>query len=196
MKRNTESKKRIKQAFVELLNEKNFESLTISDIARQAEINRGTFYLHYLDKYDLMDKLEFECISELKHILLSHSNNIVEQPNELISYEDILKALYFVKEDFDFISAVSQKGSDPRFINMIKKVLRELLFVKLADNPQFSTQSGPIPEAYIVEILLSNIVAIIILWISNGGQESPEQIAEMIEIMKKTAPIQLIQKNG
>ncbi|RIL83445.1 TetR/AcrR family transcriptional regulator, partial [Staphylococcus cohnii] len=37
----------IKHAFIQLLNEKDLDKITISDITHKADINRGTFYLHY-----------------------------------------------------------------------------------------------------------------------------------------------------
>ena len=43
-------------AFDELLPEKGFRSLTVQDITDKAEINRATFYAHFNDKYDLLDK--------------------------------------------------------------------------------------------------------------------------------------------
>ena len=43
-------------AFDELLPEKGFRSLTVQDITDKAEINRATFYAHFTDKYDLLDK--------------------------------------------------------------------------------------------------------------------------------------------
>ena len=47
----------IKKAILELMNEKNFDDITIQDISDRANVNRSTVYLHYLDKYDLLDKL-------------------------------------------------------------------------------------------------------------------------------------------
>ncbi|MDP4106901.1 MAG: helix-turn-helix domain-containing protein, partial [Bacillota bacterium] len=46
----------IKKAFIELLNEKGFDKMTIQDISDRANVNRRTVYLHYLDKFDLLDK--------------------------------------------------------------------------------------------------------------------------------------------
>ena len=54
-KRQTSTKTDIRKTFIELLNTKGFDNLTVSDIARGSDINRGTFYLHYVDKYDLME---------------------------------------------------------------------------------------------------------------------------------------------
>lgn len=48
------------------MSEKNFDDITIQDIADRANVNRRTIYLHYLDKFDLLDKLIEEHIKELK----------------------------------------------------------------------------------------------------------------------------------
>ena len=51
--RNTRTEARIKAAFTTLVRTKGFDSMSVSDIARTAGINRGTFYMHYTDKFDL-----------------------------------------------------------------------------------------------------------------------------------------------
>lgn len=43
------SRKWIRQAFMELLREKEFEKITVTDIVNRADINRSTFYAHYPD---------------------------------------------------------------------------------------------------------------------------------------------------
>ena len=47
----------IKQAFRELVEEKGFEAVTVQDIADRADVNRGTFYAHFPDKYALLDQV-------------------------------------------------------------------------------------------------------------------------------------------
>lgn len=47
----------IENALMQLLYQKKFKNITIDEIARMAIINRSTFYLHYHDKYDLLDDL-------------------------------------------------------------------------------------------------------------------------------------------
>jgi len=46
------TKAAIREALVALIEEKGFDALTVKDIATRANINRGTFYLHYKDKFD------------------------------------------------------------------------------------------------------------------------------------------------
>lgn len=51
------SKNLIRQAFLDLLNEKTFEKITATDIIKRADINRSTFYAHYPDARGLMDEI-------------------------------------------------------------------------------------------------------------------------------------------
>lgn len=57
------SRKLIRQAFLELLKEKSFEKITVTDIVKRADINRSTFYAHYPDVMGLLDEIQEEVIS-------------------------------------------------------------------------------------------------------------------------------------
>ncbi len=53
----TRTRKLIREALVALLAEKNFESVTVQDIAERATVNRATFYAHFTDKFALLDAM-------------------------------------------------------------------------------------------------------------------------------------------
>ncbi|OIK22644.1 TetR/AcrR family transcriptional regulator [Bacillus amyloliquefaciens] len=55
-KRKRRTQKLILDTFFMLLNEKPFDKITVNQISKLADINRGTFYLHYQDKYELLEK--------------------------------------------------------------------------------------------------------------------------------------------
>ncbi len=46
----------LEQAFIKLIEEKGFQAVTVQDITERAGVNRATFYAHFTDKYDLLDK--------------------------------------------------------------------------------------------------------------------------------------------
>lgn len=56
------SRKFIRQAFVDLLKEKKFEKITVTDIVNRADINRSTFYAHYSDVKSLLEEIQRELI--------------------------------------------------------------------------------------------------------------------------------------
>lgn len=53
----TRTRKLIRDALTSLLAEKNFESVSVQDIAERATVNRATFYAHFTDKFSLLDTI-------------------------------------------------------------------------------------------------------------------------------------------
>lgn len=178
------TKKKIKDALTDLIFEKGFNSITVKDIASRAKINRGTFYLHYTDKYDLLESLEEITISNLNNILLRQPpllvNNAISFP-----YDNICEALRYIKSDFSFIKAISTPKGDPRFPLYVKQILLKLQEISLK-NSNFLAKSKNIE--YSKNILVSSISSVIMLWIEKNGKESPEEVTKIISKIAEIAP--------
>lgn len=72
----------LREALLSLIEEKGFDAIVVQDIAQRAQINRVTFYKHYHDKYDLLEQIMREIITEL----VSHIGDLLivtstSQPN-------------------------------------------------------------------------------------------------------------------
>lgn len=192
MQRNTETRGLIKEAFTVLMKEKGFQTLTVSDITRKAGINRGTFYLHYVDKYDLLEKLEEDLLDDLTEILLKKYDNHFDNPKEIIPYQAILSALYYVKDDFDFIQVLISKNGDMSFINRFKELLQKSMKEGILKTGILNYSQKGLPEDYANEILLSSTASVILLWIRKGGIETPEEIAHIVNQSKDISPYELL----
>ena len=59
----------IRKAFTSLLSQKPIQSISIKELCAQAGINRGTFYAHYLDIYDLLEQMEQEMMADFQEVL-------------------------------------------------------------------------------------------------------------------------------
>lgn len=72
------SRKLIMDSFIELSMKKEFKDITIKDITELANVNRSTFYSHFIDKYDLLDKALNEIIMKevIEEINKNNSINI------------------------------------------------------------------------------------------------------------------------
>ena len=55
-RRKRKTQKVISEVFYQLLKKKSYEEISVSQICQEADINRGTFYLHFIDKDDLLEK--------------------------------------------------------------------------------------------------------------------------------------------
>ena len=76
----TRSRRFIRQALMDLLREKSFEKITVTDIVNRADINRSTFYAHYTDVRALMEEIQNEfveralsVVKEMDFLELIHS---------------------------------------------------------------------------------------------------------------------------
>ena len=171
-KRKTTTKTDLKGALTRLLREKDFEAISVSDIAREAGVNRGTFYLHYVDKFDMMDQLIDEILQNIL-ILLKEGN----PKNKEEALPSIVKIFEYLREDFDFIHAMTLN----RF-NYTTKLIHDFLYelTKQITPIQETIQSVyPLPADYATEVFIYSNSAIFIHWIQKGAVESPEEIAKI-----------------
>ena len=216
-KRNTKTEARIKAAFTTLMQAKGFDAMTVSDIARTAGINRGTFYMHYLDKMDLRQQLVDDAIEDLTRILVtdaaspdrplerisnrenvSHGGNATA-PNrgkaicDAFQSDSIADALRYIRDDYAFFSVVSRSGNDMQLYDRMKEVLKRLIVAQATRfGAEPKTDYNGIPADYAMEILVSAVSSIIWLWIRRGCKESPEEICRIIEVNKTTAPVDIL----
>lgn len=68
-KRIIRTRKLIKHTMIELMQEKEVQNITVTDICNRAELNRGTFYTYYQDVYSLVSEIENEILDDITHIL-------------------------------------------------------------------------------------------------------------------------------
>ena len=64
------TKQLLRRAFTQLLLEKPIQNITVRELCEKAQVNRGTFYLHYKDIYDLMESIETQMTQELGDVLI------------------------------------------------------------------------------------------------------------------------------
>ncbi|VDY72084.1 TetR/AcrR family transcriptional regulator [Streptococcus sanguinis] len=84
-KKRRKTEKRIETSLLRLMKEQTFETISIRQLIDLAEVNRSTFYRHYLDKYDLLEKIEDQLLGDL-----------------LAYYQDAIKSDRLFKLEKDF----------------------------------------------------------------------------------------------
>ena len=79
------SKNMIKEAFFELLKEKDYNKITVTDIVNKADLNRSTFYAHYLDVRAITEEFENEVINKMMELLKKFEfKNFFNNPTPLL----------------------------------------------------------------------------------------------------------------
>lgn len=106
-RRKRKSQVAIRQALLELIREKDFDQITIADITNRADLNRGTFYLHYEDKYKMIDELENGFINELQQIIIEELQNITTLDTLIRSrYNTLIQLFDCFKSNHDLLEII------------------------------------------------------------------------------------------
>ncbi|PLS08473.1 TetR/AcrR family transcriptional regulator [Neobacillus cucumis] len=157
----------IKKAVTELMSEKSFDDITIQDIADRADVNRGTIYLHYSDKYDLLDKMIEEHIDNLRELCQSASEMTFQEGN-YVWYE------YFEHNYLFFSTMLASKGAPyfrSRFLDLVVSEFK----------PEVDITGGKnkgLKEEVILQFFGSAVVGAVEWWFKNGMPLSAHVMAE------------------
>lgn len=101
-KRVRRTKKLLRQALAELMQEKEFQNITVSDVVRRADINRGTFYAYYRDVFDLREKVE----NEMLDTLYAAADEYLIGPNDFTIQPLIAYAVGYLLDNYDLVYAL------------------------------------------------------------------------------------------
>ncbi|MEA4908526.1 MAG: TetR family transcriptional regulator [Anaerolineaceae bacterium] len=105
----------IQNAFLDLLAEKDFQSITVQDITHKAEINRATFYAHYLDKFALLE-------TSIDHIF---RQELEKRTLNACRYSpQNLQALVVTVCEFISLSHTRNKVADPQYETLVERQVR------------------------------------------------------------------------
>lgn len=125
----------IRETFTELLRSKPIEKITVTEICKLAEINRSTFYVHYQDAYDLLEKLEAEygdkMVQSLASVLSEHSPSVLT-----LDISAIIRKI--VEADEVLLLLAGTQPSSGRIMHRLELGLSEILSPRLVERYGFS----------------------------------------------------------
>ncbi|OQR57168.1 TetR/AcrR family transcriptional regulator [Bacillus sp. CDB3] len=180
----------IKNTFIQLIEEVGFEKVNVRKLIERAEVNRSTFYLHYQDKYDLLNKIEEELLEGLKQIIMDTTlTKTVEQNSTSDSrLEKMNKVAYYLFDNKKIIRLLTSDKGDPIFLSKIGGIFESIwIDKKVVIIPN-------IPKRYAFAVLAGMLTNLIGEWIRSDFEETPEQFSQIAVYMTKELPKSLVAK--
>ncbi|WP_248278522.1 TetR/AcrR family transcriptional regulator [Bacillus sp. DNRA2] len=174
--KNRRTKQLIQSSFMKILEGEPFESITIGDITKAAQINRGTFYLHFQDKFDLLDQIEQQLFRDLgNHLDELQSNYSIEETFEK-GQEQLAATLFSAIKMHApllkiFLSNRGRAGFHIRFRDAFSEKVR----VNLEKNESVITGLKA-PMEYFLSFITSAFLGLIEQWFRNGLDKTPEEM--------------------
>ncbi|SEK58652.1 TetR/AcrR family transcriptional regulator [Paenibacillus sp. OK003] len=185
------TKESIRHALVELINEKGFKAITVKDITTRANINRGTFYAHYQDKFDLMTKCEEEIMFDMSKLTKQSYPSVIAaletDPQTLIPFSFTVTLFEYLEINSGFMKAVLGPKGDLTFQTRLKDFMWETLY---GNNPNafVKEENLLVPGQYLASYMGAAIIGIIQRWLEDGTKESPQEMARILTTITVHGP--------
>lgn len=167
--RYTKTQNLILHTFKRLLEEKEFKRISISEICKLANINRATFYLHFIDIYDLMEKTEESVSNELVSLFTTKEHTTIGK--------SFLALFHHIKHNKCFYKGYLKHGNKTNFIHIfLSDDLFEKQVLKTLELGYMEGRELMFHEAF----FKAGLSAMIVLWLEMDCLESPEAMVEII----------------
>jgi AcrR family transcriptional regulator len=187
--------KNIKTAFLQLLDKKKPNEISVQEICSLAEINRTTFYLHFSNISELLEDIENDIYNEAKDRILPKQLSAAE----LISSETMLRVLSYMRKNKSiYVLMMSGSGIISTKSKMINNSYKSQIVEELI-NVIYETYISPALKqsnnynaneyGYYFEFCKNGTLSVIMKWLISGCNESELFIASLIEkILKRCLP--------
>lgn len=165
---------RLSSAFTQLLREKNIQDITVKELTERADVNRGTFYGHYRDLYDMLEQIENDLFADLSDMLDAYDTEDLRHGLKPIMEDTFV----FVKKNGGLCSALLESRADDRFFQRLYDMIYEKSFQRWSGSFSIVSVTG---GSYTLDFLVAGVVGMVRTWAAGGFQESASFMAVLAE---------------
>ena len=166
------TKAQLRQGFTLLLREKRLKDITVKELTDLVDLNRGTFYRHYRDLYDMAAQIEDEMFEEFQAVMDAYPSSALQ-----VGIEPILRDVFrFISKHADMCAVLLGTQGDNYFLQRLKTSVYDRIMQDWG--ALYGLSSAPRGDYYIC-FLVEGSIGLLQAWVRNGRRESPEEMAEL-----------------
>ncbi len=164
----------LRNSLIQLMKERELSSITVKQLCEMSCVNRGTFYLHYKDIFDMINHLEDELFFEFKQLIASH-----EQLDKDIDIKQNFEYIYtFISQNKDLFTVLLINNGQ---VSLIKRIVSLIYDKNLAYIlKEFNPKDKDLFDKY-YSFILYGLIGLIENWLSSGAMESAKFMAAITE---------------
>jgi len=166
----------LNSALIILMKEKSIKDITVKELVNLADVNRGTFYLHYKDVYDMVDSIENNLLSDF-NILLNRHSVMDLNGNPLLLLKDIFA---FIAENAELAAVLTSSHGNVTFLNKLKDIIAIRCLNSLTELYKEGKEQN---IKYFSSFVVGGSISLAESWLITGMKESPEEMAALAEKM-------------
>lgn len=179
------SRQMIRNAYMELLQEKPYEKITATDVIQRADINRSTFYAHYPDVRGIMDEIMAEITDMFRRMLQTVDFSVFFQDPMPILRE----VMDFLQQNHQMYRMLLQSSRAQEQLDQLKKVL----ITQVMETPNLPVQNmDPVAVAIRVRMLLGGLIDTYQQWLEGEFEctleAAAQEVASIIQTLGLSTP--------
>lgn len=165
----------IRRAFTDLLKQKPLQNITIKELCAAAGINRGTFYAHYTDIYDLLAKIEEEMFEDFQKTL---APLLSTERGDLTPVKITAGIFQCLKDNADLCTVTLGDYGDKQFAWRLINLGRELCVEAYS---RYFAGATPKQIEFFYAFVSAGCIGLLQKWLQEGMATSADEVAAMAE---------------
>ena len=166
------TKQLLRQSFASLLAEKPLEDITVKELTERADINRGTFYCHYKDIYDLKDQIERELFDEFVAVIDGYGVDNLRRELQPV----MVDVFRFLQRNREFSMVLSAYKTDNLFFAWVRS---EIFRRGLSEWQRIYGFQASLQWDYYLDFVVAGCVTMLQSWIKREMRETPEEMGTL-----------------
>lgn len=165
--RNT--KKKLREGLLRLMADKPINEISVKELTELVDVNRGTFYFHYTDIYDMLRKIEDE-------FFLSFRDTMARAVARESAFPYLEAIFSFLEQNREFCKIMLGPNGDMQFVEKIKAQVDErCAHIWRALSPEADPARYEMYNAFII----NGCIGIIQKWLDDPERSGPEEISQL-----------------
>jgi AcrR family transcriptional regulator len=177
-RRKAKTKQQIYESLMVLIGEKGIDHVTVTDITNHANLNRGTFYLHYRDVPDMLQQLKdhvFKCVE--KYVIKLNFREAIEYADRKEPYPLGIQVFEEFAKHADFLKVMFGPNGDLSYAIQFRKLMANHIYEKVSIREDNNLN---IRRDYVVAYMTSAHFGMLMHWLECDLDQTPAQMASIM----------------
>lgn len=164
----------LKESLLELMEKKDFKNISVKDITELADLNRGTFYLHYADTYSLLQEMETEVLRDFQNMVNGYRDAFKKASLMPVT----IPIIQYIEENKKICKILFENSSSNDFVNRF-----HILILKngTAIIKEQYPNAKDVTLNYFLEFITYGLTGVFKQWLNTDMQQPKEEVAEFVD---------------
>lgn len=168
--RKEQTKVRLRDAMIQLLQEKAFDQITTTELVKVAQISRSGFYKHYRDKDDMIATYQKALFNTIDYIFEKNKGYL----------EKTLLETYELLDKNDIYAALFSKNGNKESQQFMQEQLKIILDRSILSEDMRQHQQDKLASVYATTYYVNAVFGLTQTWIQRKRKETPEEIVGLL----------------